>query len=230
MDEKTFWEHLEELRRYVIWILVWFGVAFILAYQLAPKLLNVIAKDTRLYFFAPWEPFLVRLRVGVWVALYLTLPFIAYQGFRFLKPGLKSHELRMLRVVLGVAIPIVFGSVLIAYFYLIPVIWKVLLNFAAGQMLPVINVSHYLTFFIWLTIASGVLILFPICIVLSVEFGVVPPDFYLSSWRYVIVTIFIISALLTPPDIFTQLLMAIPFVGLYLIALAIIKKHYREAL
>jgi len=136
----------------------------------------------------------------------------------------------MLRVVLGVAIPIVFGSVLIAYFYLIPVIWKVLLNFAAGEMLPVINVSHYLTFFIWLTIASGVLILFPICIVLSVEFGVVPPDFYLSSWRYVIVTIFIISALLTPPDIFTQLLMAIPFVGLYLIALAIIKKHYREAL
>jgi len=58
MDEKTFWEHLEELRRYIIWILVWFGVAFILGYQLAPKLLNVIAKDTRLYFFAPWEPFL----------------------------------------------------------------------------------------------------------------------------------------------------------------------------
>ncbi len=222
--------HLIELRRRLIWCMGFFIIAFIGCYECADKIYDVLAHPllqaldgaTRQFIYTSLtEAFVTYVRVAAWAALFLTFPVILVQVWKFIAPGLYNHERRALGPFLT-ATPILFAcGAALAYFIVIPLAYKFFLSFEQiampGQM-PITlqaKMGEYLNLTMSLLFAFGAAFELPIFLLLLVRFGIIPPEALAQKRRYAIVIIFIAAAVLTPPDVFSQLCLAIPLMLLY---------------
>jgi len=231
--------HILELRNRLIIIIVtliaFFAIAFtfynnILDWIIAPlqevlkELQNSsVLVDGKITTRKVEGAFFVALKVSFFASFIFSLPVILWQIWKFIAPGLYSHEKKLIiPFVVGGTIMFVTGS-LFAYYVVTPFGFKFLITFGSENFIPYINIEDYIGFFIKLMIGFGIAFELPIFILFFAKLGLVTDQTLKDFFRYAIVIILIISAILTPPDVLTQMLMAVPLILLYGISIIIAK-------
>ncbi|HMA76208.1 MAG TPA: twin-arginine translocase subunit TatC [Candidatus Krumholzibacteriaceae bacterium] len=217
-------DHLEELRSGLISVIaVWLGLSIILWFfsdRLIDFLLAGIPLES-LYFNAPAEAFMTRMKLSFIVGFLLSFPYILFRIWAFVSPGLFSSEKK-------VVFPFIFPSTLLfylgvcfAYWIMIPVVLDFLIKFGTDMLSPLISVGKYFNFVGRLCFTFGIVFQLPLAIIYLVISGVVSPWKLLRQWRWVVLTVFIVGAFLTPPDPVSQLLMALPLIALFFTSVAL---------
>jgi sec-independent protein translocase protein TatC len=225
MDEKKLplTAHLQELRKRLILSFVAIGVGFFVCYAfkellfdiLAAPLLKVMPIGGSLIFTSVAEAFFTYMKVAFIAAVILVSPFILYQIWAFVAPGLYQKEKRyVVPFVLGGSLFFAVG-VLFAYFVAIPIGFKFLLGYATDFIKPLPSMKEYLSFSIKFLLAFGLVFEFPVVLVLLARIGVVDAKMLARQRKYAILLIFVFAAIITPPDFISQVLMALPLIGLY---------------
>ena len=215
-SEMPFLDHLEELRMRIIRSLIALFIAAIGAYTLSGHLLSVLVRAAGdLQAISPLETFTVRIKIAVVAGLVVALPIILYQAWRFIAPGLLGKEKRVASGLLFSATAcFVIGGVF-SFLYVGPMALRFLEGFATPEIKNVWSVSRYVSFILRLMLAFGIVFELPVAIFFLSKIGVVTPRLLRRKRRYAIVLIFLLAATLTPPDVFTQLMLAAPLILLY---------------
>ncbi len=169
------------------------------------------------------EQFFTAVSVSFFASLIISLPVIFYQLWMFLAPGLYEHEKKYIMPFVGGATGMFIAGALFAYYFVFPVGFKFLVNFGGEQTMAMISIAEYLGFFLKLMFGFGLSFELPVIAALLAFFGLVDDRQMKASFRYAIVFIFIAAAILTPPDVMSQLMMAIPMILLYGAAIVIVK-------
>lgn len=221
--EQTLIEHLLELRdrvlRTVLVVLLLFLVLLPFAneiyHAMAKPLLDVMPQGTTMIATQVASPFLVPMKLTAWLSLFVTIPFVLYQAWGFIAPGLYNHEKRL-------ALPIIFSSVLLfyagmafAYFVVFPLVFGFFTTTAPEGVQVMTDIDAYLSFVLMLFLAFGIAFETPVVVTLLVAMGMTSTESLKKSRPYVIVAAFVVGMLLTPPDVISQLLMAIPICLLF---------------
>ena len=225
MTEDTFISHLMELRdrllRSLVAILVVTGVLSIWpgiggVYDLlAWPMIKSLPEGTRMIATGVISPILVPLKVTVLAAFMITLPYLLYQAWAFVAPGLYAREKR-------VALPLVAGGTVLfllgvayCYFVVFGLIFQAIHNFSPQAITPAPDIEAYLSFVITMFLAFGITFEIPLIQIVLVRAGIVTVEKLKDIRSYVIVGAFVVAAVVTPPDVLSQLLLAIPMCLLY---------------
>ena len=226
-DQSTlpFTAHLEELRRRLIYSIGVFSVFFVASYFYAETIFAFLVK----LFTCLTEAFMTYLKVAFWSALCLSSPFILIQIWLFVAPGLYHRE-KMAVAPFLVATPVLFlMGAMLAYYVIFPLAWAFFLSFESKTTLgglPIqleARVSEYLDLSLKLIFAFGVCFQLPVLLTLLARAGFVTSTFLISKRRHMIVAIFAVAAILTPPDVISQVGLAIPLMILYEISIFLVK-------
>lgn len=214
----TFLQHLEELRSTLVRMLILTALASGGAWFVSDRLLGLLvtADLGQVHYFGPTEGFMIRLKVSLIMGLLVAMPLLLAQLWRFVAPGLFRHERRYVLPILAGSTGLFYIGVAFAYVLVVPKMMEFFLSFSGERLTPMINVTQYFAFVAKFSLAFGVVFQLPLVIVLLSAFGLVTPAQLWSKWRYGILLIFIVAAWLTPPDVISQLMMAVPVVVLYL--------------
>jgi sec-independent protein translocase protein TatC len=222
-QKMSFLEHLGELRKRILWSLVAVLGGLVIALNFTDRLMKFVRRPfdaaipgTKLVFLTPTEAFWVYMKVALIAGCVLALPFVLYQIWGFVAPGLHTHERRF-------AIPfVIVGSLFFvlgatfAQLVVIPFAMRFLVTFPGQDLTPMISVGSYVDFVLKFTLAFGVIFELPVGLTLAARMGIVTPQFLAKNRKYAILINFIVAAILTPtPDIFNQSLMAGPMILLY---------------
>jgi sec-independent protein translocase protein TatC len=225
--------HLAELRTRLLWCVVSLVVGFVICYTLSDKIVAALQSPLTLVgtpitvplqIIAPAEAFLTYLKVGFVAGLFLVLPMLLYQLWKFVAPGLLEHEIRY-------TIPFILGSALLFYsgglacYLILPLINNFLLSFATGPITVQLSVSYYVAFCIWLMIAFGLVFQMPMVVIFLAQLELVSSRGLIHHFRYAVVLIFILAAILTPStDPVSQTFMALPTLLLYGLSIIAVKR------
>jgi len=235
MDEKKLplTAHLQELRKRLIFSFIAIGVGFILCYAFVDHIFNILAapltnelmpKGGSLIFTSVAEAFFTYMKVALIAGIIVTSPFVVYQIWAFVAPGLYQKEKRyVVPFVLGSTLFFVLG-ILFGYYVAIPVGFKFLLGYATDIIKPMPSMKEYLSFSLRFLLACGLVFEFPVVLVLLSKIGIIDAKMLARQRKYALLLIFIFAAVVTPsPDIISQLLMAVPLVGLYELSILLSK-------
>ena len=223
--QETFISHLVELRDrllrsiyavFAVFAVLWFWPGLPQIYDLlALPMMRTLPEGTHMIATGVITPFLVPLKVGLMAAFMLALPYVLYQIWAFIAPGLYTHEKRF-------ALPLVFGSTVlflsgVAYCYFVVFNWvfRFIIQFAPKSITPAPDIEAYLSFVLTMFVAFGVTFEIPLVEVVLVRTGMVTIAKLKDIRSYVIVGAFVVAAVVTPPDVVSQLLLAIPMCLLY---------------
>ena len=219
-DRRPFLDHLEELRRRLLRCFLWAAVGTALAWRLTPDILRELVRPVgQLVYLSPVEPFTVRLQVAFWGGLAFSFPLLAWEGWGFLRPALRSIERWSALILLPLSVALFLIGAWFGWKLLLPAALKILFAFGAGVMTPMLTVGNYVSFASWLIVGCGLVFQVPLVILFLTRIGLVKAQTLLRQWRLAIIGILIVAAILTPtPDIFTQLLLAAPLGILYLLS------------
>ena len=222
--EETFISHLVELRNRLIRagasvIVVFIGLVYWapdIFRLLARPLLENMPKGGRMIVTDVTGSFFVPMKVTMLVALVIALPIVLYQVWAFVAPGLYQHEKRLIGPLVGSSYVLFLCGMSFAYFVVFPTIFRVMAHYNAplGAEMST-DIDNYLSFALSMFLAFGVTFEVPIVVVLLVRMGVVSLTKLREVRPYVIVGAFVISAVVTPPDVFSQLILAVPLIVLY---------------
>lgn len=209
--------HLEELRYRLIVTAITIGACFIALYPLSKNLLVFLSAPMKeqLYMLAPTEAFIIYLKLALFGAILVSLPMTLFQGWAFIAPGLYAREKKYVVpfVVLGTIFFAIGG--LFSYKIILPFGLKFLLGYGGELVQPVISVANYVTFVTRMILVFGTVFELPLIIFFLSKLGVVSPMLMRRYRKYAIVGAFAIGAILTPPDVFTQTMLAGPLIVLY---------------
>lgn len=230
-EEKTMglMDHLNELRWRLVRCFIAAGVGFLLCWAVvepifdfitAPLLSALPAHGTAMYTTLP-EPFFVRMFVAFVTGLFVASPYIFYQIWAFISPGLYAEEKKgLLPIALLSAIFFIGGGVF-CYFVVFPYAFNFFLGFSSEQIQAMPRITDYLDFVIKLLLAFGLIFEMPLFSFFLSRMGVITAQMMRKVRRYAILGIFIVAAILTPPDVVSQLLMAMPMLLLYEISILV---------
>ena len=214
-------EHLDELRGRVIKCAVAVLVCAIGGWILGPKVLELLSKPVgTLYFFAPTEALVVRMKLAIAMGAGFASPVVLYQIWAFVVPALTKSEKRYALPTVIFSTILFLGGVAFAYFLVMPIGLKVLLSFGGPALKDLIGVQKYFTFVIWLMVACGVVFEMPVVVFFLAKIGIIGPDTLIRKWREAILGIFVAAAVVTPSiDGITQVILAIPLMLLYIVSI-----------
>ncbi len=230
MDEQNkipFTAHLEELRKRLIVCFIAVGIGFVLSYGFKEKLFQILTRPLisvmqtgdKLIFTGLPEAFFTYLKVALFSGIILSTPVIFYQFWMFVAPGLYEKEKRHM-------IPIVFlstfffvGGSFFGYFIVFPYGFKFFLGFASEIIRPLPSMREYLGFATKLLLAFGLVFELPLVITFLAKLGMVSVSFLKKNRKYALLLFFVGAAILTPPDVVTQVMMALPLIVLYEISI-----------
>ena len=234
----TVLDHLAELRSTLMWALGMAFVAAIAAWFVSDWIIETLlapvqeAGQETLYFQAPMEGFLLKLKASAVMGLLFVLPLILFKIYRFVTPGLLPKEKRVVTPLLVSATGLFYVGVGFCYVVLLPLVIRFALSFATESLQPWLTASSYFDLAARLCLAFGLLFELPMVVFALSWVGVVDPRTLLKGWRYAFLLILGVSALLTPPDIISQVLLGGPVMLLYIVSVLIsmlVRKRQREA-
>jgi sec-independent protein translocase protein TatC len=218
-------QHLEELRLRLVRSLIAVAVAFLACWSfreriaefLARPIYELLPEGTRLVFLGITDPFILYFKMTAMTGLFLASPFVFYQVWRFVAPGLYSKERRhALPFVVAATFFFVSGGAF-AYFVAFPFAVEFLLGMGEAFQ-PAITVERYFRFLMYVIFGLGLMFELPVFILLLAKVGVVRPRTLLRNFRWAVLVIFVAAALITPtPDVVNLCLFALPTIGLYLL-------------
>ena len=230
----TFLEHLEELRSRIIISLLALLIGFTLTYFFTPYIIEFLIQpflkggESQLTLLAPTEGFMVKMKTAFLAGLMLSSPVLFYQFWRFISPGLYEKEKRFIFPVVGWSVLLFFVGAVFAY-HILPFAMKFFQSFAMENVVNYWSLNRYITFAIYLLLAFGLVFELPLVIYFAARMGLVTPSFLRKYRRHAIIILLVLSALVTPPDIITQVILVIPLVVLYeisvLLAVIAVKKR-----
>ena len=215
----SFLEHLEELRWRILKSLAAVVGASIIAYFFSEHLLNLLTRpvpsDVQMIFTTPAGAFLVRIKVALIFGLLASLPVVFYQTWQFVFPGLLESERKMvMTLVFAGTICFLLGATFVLL-VILPLGLRFLFSFQTSQLVPMPDINSYIGFASRLFLAFGVVFQLPLVSFILSKMGILTPALLRRQRRYAIVAIFVVAAILTPPDVITQIMLAIPLVLLY---------------
>lgn len=215
-------DHLEELRRRLITCIVATFLCAIIGYFLSQFILNALSKPVgELVFLAPPEAFITRLKISLIIGVFLAIPIIFYQFWQFVAPGLLKRERKYVFLTVLSSTIFFLGGAVFAYFVVLPLAIGFFLSFQTESLKAMFSIERYVGFVAKLLLAFGIAFQLPVVSFFLTKMGIVSPDFLRKRWRVAFVLVFIASAVFTPPDVFTQLLMAVPLLLLFGISILV---------
>lgn len=217
LPEMTTEEHLAELRRRLLICLATWAVGTVIGWVAAPELLRRFAADMgrTFIFVSPAEAFTSYVKMALFAGLALASPVILVQAWLFVLPALFPHEQRAARRYLVPSFALFVVGIAFAYFSVYPLALRFLLGFGSEHVQPYISIARFLTFFISVTLPFGVVFQFPVVLLVLVRIEMISVASLHELRRFVYFSAFVVGALLTPPDVASQVMMAVPVIGLY---------------
>jgi sec-independent protein translocase protein TatC len=222
-DKLPFTSHLEELRKRLIICFIAVGIGFVLAYIVKERLFHILvaplqnamgSQDHLIYTGLP-EAFFTFLKVAFLAGILLASPVVIYQFWMFVAPGLYDKEKRLLVPVVLLSTIFFVGGALFGYFIVFPWGFKFFLGFATDFIRPMPSMKEYLSFSSKMLLAFGLVFELPLVLTFLARLGIVSVDFLKKNRKYAILLFFTGAAILTPPDVATQVMMALPLMLLY---------------
>ena len=214
-------DHLKELRNRLIIVVVVFVLATVISFNFCDEIVDILisnakAFDYTLVYLAPGELFMEYVRLSVICGIVISSPVILHQVWGFVRPGLEKYENRLVFFSLVAGLFFFLCGTAFSYFVAVPM----LLMFFAGvdqsqAISATISVQNYLAFIFSTLLSFGIVFELPVIISLLTGLGLLKPEWLIKSRRLVIVIIFIIGAIITPPDVVSQLLVSIPMMILF---------------
>jgi sec-independent protein translocase protein TatC len=227
-DEKLpFTSHLEELRKRLITSFIAIGVGFVVAFGfkerlfgiLVQPLINVMKDGESLIYTGLPEAFFTYLKVSFLTGLMVASPILLYQFWMFVAPGLYHKERRLMVPIVILSSIFFVGGALFGYFVVFPWGFKFFMGFASDTIRPLPSMKEYFGFSAKLLLAFGLVFELPLVITFMAKLGIVSVDFLKKNRKYALLLFFAGAAILTPPDVITQVLMAMPLMVLYEISI-----------
>jgi sec-independent protein translocase protein TatC len=222
--EETFISHLVELRNRIMRAGIAVIVVFVGLVYWAPDIFRLLArplmmnlpKDGKMIVTDVTGSFFVPMKVTMLVAFVIALPIVLYQIWAFVAPGLYQHEKKLVMPLVSSSYVLFLCGMAFAYFVVFPTIFRVMAHYNAplGAEMTT-DIDNYLSFVLTMFLAFGVTFEVPIVVVLLVRMGVLTVQKLKQIRPYVVVGAFIVSAVVTPPDVFSQLILAVPLIILY---------------
>ncbi|MDR1684414.1 MAG: twin-arginine translocase subunit TatC [Elusimicrobiota bacterium] len=213
--EPSFLDHLEELRRVLLKCVCAVAVLYLPAFFAAPYVIKGIIlwaapEGAGFNYFTPLEVFILQLKLAFALASAAALPYILWQAWRFLLPALYDNERKALKLwVLSSTLLFAAGAAF-CFLFILPFLMRFSLSFSSDLLRPVLGVGAFAAMAGWLMLAFGLMFQFPLAVMLAVRFGLVKKSVLKKQRPYVVVGILILAALLTPPDVISQLMLAVP--------------------
>ncbi|HEY7471445.1 MAG TPA: twin-arginine translocase subunit TatC [Gemmatimonadota bacterium] len=238
----SFLEHLEELRRRILWSLGALSLGACVGFWLTTRY-NVIGfltrpvrpllEDGRLTYLHPTEPFMVSVKVGIFVGAVIALPIVFYHFWRFVAPGLMEKEKQIFIPALLASVGLFVGGAALAFFFVLPFGLRFFLGFATESLEPMITINDYFSFAIQVTVMFGIVFETPLIILVLAWLGILPVRILKRYRRHAIAVMAVISAIMTPADVISMLLMLVPLYLLFeisvILAGVIEKRRERRA-
>jgi len=235
--QESFLSHLVELRNRLVWSLIAVVVVFVclvpwakdIYHLLSEPMLAQLPKGGRMIATEITSPFFIPFKVTFLAAVVISLPVLLYQTWAFVAPGLYTHEKRLVApLVIASTILFVCGMAF-AYFLVFPTVFRVMQAFTPTGVEWMPDIGTYLSFVINMFLAFGVTFEVPIVVILLVRMGVVSVKKLKEIRPYVIVCAFIVAAVVTPPDVTSQVLLALPLCLLYEVGLVVASLMARQS-
>jgi sec-independent protein translocase protein TatC len=225
----SFLEHLEELRWTIIWIVVatlagagvaWYfseDVLEIISRDLAQVLTRVLGPDRayELHMFEVAEAFTTRLKIALLLGFLLALPLNVYKVWQFVSPGLFARERKITAPLIALSIALFYGGSAFAYLVMVKLSVAFLFRLKPPSVIATVRLGSYVSFVTKFVVTFGLVFQLPLILAVLAWLGVLPADALKKSWRYAVVIVVVMAAILTPPDLASQLLMAVPVIALY---------------
>lgn len=223
LQEESFISHLIELRTRLVRAAAAFAIVFLCLMPFASQIYDFLAapmmatlpQGTRMIATGVVTPFFVPIKVTMMAAFVIALPFLLWQAWAFIAPGLYAHEKRL-------AAPLVIASTLLfligmafCYFFVFKTVFKFITAFAPASITPAPDIEQYLSFVMTMFMAFGLTFEVPVVVILLVTAGLVTIEKLKEVRSYVIVGAFVIAAVITPPDVTSQIMLAVPMCLLY---------------
>lgn len=227
MSEDTFVSHLIELRDRLLRVLIAFGLVLLVLIPFASDLYDLLAtpmmsalpEGTKMIATGVITPFLVPIKVAMMVAFVFTLPFTLYQAWAFVAPGLYSHEKKLVLPLVVTSTLLFVIGIAFCYFFVFNTVFHFIHQIAPKSISVAPDIENYLNFVLTMFLAFGLTFETPIVVVILTRFNIVTLVQLREMRPYFIVIAFIIAAVVTPPDVVSQLLLAIPMCLLYEVGL-----------
>ncbi|RJQ79338.1 MAG: twin-arginine translocase subunit TatC [Desulfobacteraceae bacterium] len=226
-DKQPFTAHLEELRSRLIKSFIAVAVGFLISYGfkeqifkiLTAPLMRVLRPGDHLIYTNLPEAFFTLMKAAFISGIMLASPILLYQFWMFVAPGLYDREKRLVFPILLLSTLFFAGGALFGYFVVFPLGFEFFLSFASDTIRPMPSMKEYLGFSSKMLLAFGLVFEMPLVITFMARLGIVSMEFLKRFRKYAILVFFIVAAILTPPDVVSQILMALPMMLLYEISI-----------
>lgn len=236
-DKMTVVEHLEELRHRLMVAVAAAAAASVAGWFLAPRVLPFLlrpaqAAGAHLISLAPAELFMAYLKIAIATGLVLASPVILYQAGAFLWPALEPAERRYLLAFLPAAVLLFAGGIAFGYAMILTWLFRFFFGFTAPGVTPSLSVGNYLSFILNVLLPFGFVFQLPVLLAVLARLDLVSAEFLARNRKYAVLLIFIVAAVLTPPDPVSQLIMAAPLLVLYeisVLAVRFLTRRRRQA-
>ena len=228
--QETFISHLIELRTrlvrasavvlvvFIVLFAVWPGAAAVYDF-LAQPMMHALPEGSKMIATGVITPFMVPMKVTMMLALMISLPWVLYQAWAFVAPGLYTHEKRLVAPLIISSSVLFLLGVAFCYYFVFGTVFKFINEFAPKSISVAPDIENYLDFVLTMCLAFGITFEVPVVVIVLVRMGLVTVEKLKSIRPYVIVGAFVIAAVVTPPDIMSQLFLAVPLCLLYEIGL-----------
>jgi sec-independent protein translocase protein TatC len=224
-EQESFISHLVELRDRLIRAVVAIGVFFVALFLypgsgpiydvLALPLMNALPEGSKMIATGVITPFMVPVKVTALVAFMIALPLVLYQAWAFVAPGLYEHEKKLALPLVVASTALFFAGVAFCYFFVFGKVFAFIHDFAPKSITPAPDIEAYFSFVITMFLAFGITFEIPIVVMVLVRMGLVSIEKLREARPYVVVGAFVIAAVVTPPDVLSQFMLAVPMCVLY---------------
>jgi sec-independent protein translocase protein TatC len=227
-SDMSFWDHVSELRRRLLICAIALVLATIGSFFIAEPAARYIMQpvgDMTFVFLSPPELFMAYVRIALMIAIVVTSPLILFQTWLFVRPGLEKHERGALLFGLIFGAFFFAGGVLFAFFIVVPLSLNFFLQYQNDSITAMFSFAEYIGFVKSMLIAFGVAFELPVVSSILSALGIVKGTSLAKARRYAILLIFVGSAIITPPDIVSQVILALPMMALFELSIVLAKRN-----
>ena len=223
-------DHLQELRRRLIIASLSIGAASLACFYFVEDLMRLITRPAgKLYYLNPAEGFFAYMKMAVFGGFLLALPVVLYQAWVFIVPALTRSERKLAVIVVPASVVLFFIGVGFSYFLVLPVALKFFMGFASDSLQPMISLGQYLSFVLSILLPFGFVFELPLIVLVLAKLGVISSEFLASKRKIALLLAFIIGGVVSPtPDIFGQVMLAVPLLLLYESSIWLVKSILKK--
>lgn len=225
----TLVRHLDELRTRLIRSLIAVGLCSGVSYFFIDEIMAFLMRPAgKLYYMQPTEAFFTYFKVALFAGFFLSLPFVLYHVWAFFLPALTPRERALIGVLVPTSAALFLAGLAFSYAFVLPIAIRFFLDFASDTLQPMLSIGRYFDFIVMFLLPFGCIFELPLVIMVLAKLGFISSAFLRQKRRLVILLSFVIGALVSPPDVVSQTMIAVPMVLLYELSVLIVRYILRK--